>query len=160
MVIAVVSDTHRQASSILKAVEEAKNAKVDMLIHLGDNVADIKLIKECFNKDIVFVKGNCDFESYVKSEKVLKINGVNIFITHGHEYNVEYNLLNLKLKALELGAQVALYGHSHVAMIERDSNIIMVNPGSTSLPRGQNKSMAFIEIDEKSNIEINIKKLD
>lgn len=160
MVIAVISDTHRQANCIVKAVEEAKNANSDMLIHLGDNVADIKLIREHFNKEIVFVRGNCDFESDVKLEKMIKINGVNILITHGHEYNVKYNILNLKFRALEIGAQVVLYGHSHVAMVERESNIIIVNPGSASLPRSQNKSMAFIKIDEKSNVQVEIKQLD
>lgn len=157
MIIAVISDTHGHETSIIKALKEA--GKADMIIHLGDNVRDITFIKERFKKDIVFVRGNGDGEIYVPEDKVIDIQGKRIFLTHGHNYGVYYNPFKIMLRAREVNADIGLYGHTHIAYKEVEDGILILNPGSVSLPRDGKKSMAFIHINGNS-MDVEFKKLD
>ena len=146
MLIAVLSDTHRYESYIKMAAKMCKSA--DIVLHLGDNVSDVEIIKKHTGKDVVFVKGNCDIERSAKVEQLIELENKKIFMTHGHEYGVKSSLLNLNYRAKELGADIALYGHSHIASIEKHDGIWFVNPGSVSLPRGLKHTIAFIEIKD------------
>lgn len=157
MIIAVISDTHGHESSILRALKEAE--KAEMIIHLGDNVRDISLIKERFKGDIVFVRGNGDEESYVPEDRLIEVKGKRIFLTHGHNYGVYYDPLKIMLMAKDLNAHIGLYGHTHVAYKEVEDGILILNPGSVSLPRDGRKSMAFIHINDEE-LHVEFKKLD
>lgn len=66
MLIAVLSDTHRYESYIKMAAKMCKDA--DVVLHLGDNVSDVEIIKKEIGKDVIFVKGNCDIERSAKVE--------------------------------------------------------------------------------------------
>ena len=81
-------------------------------------------------------------------EQLIELENKKILMTHGHEYGVKSSLLNLNYRAKELGADIALYGHSHIAAIEKHDGIWFVNPGSVSLPRGLRHTIAFIEIKD------------
>lgn len=144
MLIAVVSDTHRNnyaLDQVLKNIEAA-----EILIHLGDNIQDADYLKRMFKGKVINVRGNCDILDSVKSETIEVIDGKKIFITHGHNYDVKYTILNLKYKALEVGADIVLFGHSHVSMIEYEEGIWFINPGSASIPRDNCKSIALINV--------------
>lgn len=156
MIIAVVSDTHRSYYDIQQFL--VKTSAADLIIHLGDNVVDAELIKENFNGKILSVSGNCDFSSFVPSEKIEIIEGFKFFITHGHKYDVKYNLLGLKDKALEIGANVVLYGHSHISQIVYEEGMWFINPGSAAQPRGGFKSFALINISN-SKVDATIRNL-
>ena len=133
MHIGVISDTHRIANSIKQLEGEIKG--LDVLIHLGDNVEDIPTIQKYYKGKIINVKGNCDFSTNVPNDRVEEICGKRIFITHGHRYSVKENLSKLRYKALETGAEIVLYGHTHIAQIDFEEGIWYINPGSASLPR-------------------------
>lgn len=120
----------------------------DVVLHLGDNVSDVEIIKKEIGKDVIFVKGNCDIERSAKVEQLIELENKKILMTHGHEYGVKSSLLNLNYRAKELGADIALYGHSHIASIEKHDGVWFVNPGSVSLPRGLRHTIAFIEIKD------------
>ena len=146
MIIAVLSDTHRYDSYINMAAKMCKDA--DVVLHLGDNVSDVGIIEKEIGKDVIFVKGNCDIEKNAKVEQIIELENKKIFMTHGHEYGVKSSLLNLNYRAKELGVDMALYGHTHIASIEKHDGIWFVNPGSVSLPRGLKHTIAFIEIKD------------
>lgn len=145
MRIGVVSDTHRNASSIELLGEKIK--AMDVLIHLGDNVDDISTIKKYYKGKIINVKGNCDFSTKTPNERVEEIGGKKIFLTHGHRYSVKENLLKLRYKALETDSKIVLYGHTHIAKIDFEEGIWYINPGSASEPRDGARSFAIINID-------------
>lgn len=153
MRIGVISDTHRITSSIEQLGGLIK--ELDVVIHLGDNVDDVFLIKEFYKGKIINVKGNCDFSVKTPNDRLEKIGGKKIFITHGHRYNVKESLDKLRYKALETGANIVLYGHSHIAKIDFEEGIWYINPGSASLPRDGDRSFAIISID-KEEIETNL----
>lgn len=156
MLIGVLSDTHRLNGYIKKACEHIKGC--DMVIHLGDNIEDVEEIKKYYKKSIINVRGNCDYTEDIPSEKVEIIGDKKFFLTHGHNYNVKSSLINLKYKALEIGADIVLFGHTHIALSDEEDGVLFVNPGSVSMPRNGKNSIAIIEIDD-GNININIRTL-
>ncbi len=146
MLIGVISDTHRYKWVIEEAVK--KMGEVDMIIHLGDNVQDVEEIAKYFKGKIINVKGNCDFSKSVPVDIIEMIEGKKFFITHGHRYDVKNSMTRLKLKALEVNADVVLFGHSHVSGIAYEDGIWFVNPGSPAVPRNGFFSVALIKIEE------------
>ena len=148
MLIAVVSDSHGDNTSIRKALGKIK--KADYLFHLGDNVEDVDEFSKEFKGKIVNVKGNCDFlnSKLAKEldEKLINIDGIKILATHGHKYGVKENIFRLQYRAMELEANIVLYGHTHIPSIEYEEGIWIINPGSIALSRAKNNTLALIEI--------------
>ena len=148
--IGVISDTHMQNNYIKKALVLLKDC--DFIIHLGDNIGDAREIAKYFSKTIISVKGNCDYAENTPSEKIEIIGNKKIFITHGHNYNVKATLINLKYKAMEVGADIVLFGHTHVATTLFEEGIWFINPGSAGMARNGKNSVAIIEITDKNII--------
>lgn len=144
MLIGVVSDTHGDQFAVKRAAERLKD--MDVVIHLGDYVNDVKELNKHYKKRILYVKGNCDFTPYAPVECIETFEGKNVFITHGHKYGVKNDLLNLKYKGLEAGADIVLYGHTHFSQITFEQGIWMINPGSAALPRNGTPTVAVIEL--------------
>lgn len=157
MLIGVVSDTHCINKYIQLAADKIKN--VDILIHLGDNSSDIEQFKKIFNGEIYVVDGNCDYRGEYPKELIIDVNSKKIFLTHGDLYGVKSGLNNIFYKGKELGADIVLYGHSHIEVIERVEDILIMNPGSVSIPKGKGHSIGFIEIDDSGNINAKIEYL-
>lgn len=144
MLVSVISDTHRQIDGINEAIKAASDTKI--LFHLGDNIDDIKIISGSYKGKIVNVKGNCDYSASVPGERIEVVEGKKIFLTHGHNYDVKYDLIRLKYRAIEVGADIVLFGHTHQSLILQEQGIWFINPGSPSLPRDNFKSIAIIDI--------------
>lgn len=155
MKVAVVSDTHRSKyhmKKVLKAVEDT-----EILLHLGDNVDDAEFLESGYNGKVIAVRGNCDFSSFYPAERLEIINGKRIFMTHGHRYDVKYDLLKLRYKAMEVQADIVLFGHTHMSLYVYDNGIWFVNPGSASLARDSKNSIAVLQIsDDKVDISLRI----
>lgn len=155
MRIAVVSDTHGNNKEIIEKLSEME--KPDILFHLGDYVTDGVKISKTFGLESVIVKGNGDyFNMEYKEDEFIEIAGKKIFLTHGHKYGVNNGIQNLYYKGLELGADIVLFGHIHIPVIEKIEDMVIMNPGSPSLPRSAEKIKTFgiIEIEEKIKAKI------
>lgn len=150
MLVAVVSDTHR----IKEYTEKVKNVikKADVLIHLGDNIEDLEELREGFNGLVYGVKGNCDFDGSMPREQLIQIEDKKILITHGDRYQVKSDINRLYYAALEQGAELALFGHTHIPLITEFNGVHFINPGSPSLPRVKERTIAFIEINKSKPI--------
>ena len=156
MIIAVVSDTH---GIVLPVAYSLQRNKVDIVLHLGDYASDAKKIEQITGMEIYAVAGNCDENSKdVPEELVLEIRRKKFFLTHGHNYDVDNGIDKIVEKAKEVGADYALFGHTHVHIRERVDVITVLNPGSTTLPRkGDTKGYYIINLIEKSVNRINLK---
>lgn len=155
MKILVVSDTHGDFNSLLRAVKAQPDAEV--IVHCGDGDEQVQLLKETVkDKMIVCVRGNCDWNSFLPSKETLKICGKKIFITHGHLYNAKVGLYTIMCAAREEGADILLYGHTHIAMNTYEDGLYMMNPGSC---HGYMASYGIIEITENGDVLTNIVKL-
>ena len=151
MLIAVISDTHR----VKKYIDLAKNVikDADILIHLGDNIEDVDILKEGFDGEVYAVAGNCDFSAKYPKEGMIEINGRKIFYTHGDLYGVKSTINNIYYRGRELGADVVVFGHTHEHGIERTEDLILMNPGSVSLPRLRGRYVGIIDIDDNGEID-------
>lgn len=146
MKVLVISDTHGDISllkSNLEAVEEC-----DMILHLGDYDSDTYRISEFYKKQIFAVRGNNDYSSRFDQDKIIRIENHTIFMTHGHKYGVYFGIDRLYYKAKEIGADIVLYGHTHVYNLQSKGQIIFLNPGSAFLSRDGQNSFAIISIED------------
>ena len=123
----VLSDTHGRRGAIDKVAPLF--AENDLLVHLGDGSADFRPIFSAYPEKTYVCRGNCDF-SYGLDEVVLEEEGVRILCCHGHRYGVKSGRDRLAYRAKELGCDLALYGHTHVARYEELGGVVCINPGS------------------------------
>ena len=70
-------------------------------------------------------------------------------LCHGDRYRVDMGLISLKYRASEVGARVALFGHTHRSLVIEEDGILFMNPGSPALPRDYKKSIGFIYINDE-----------
>ncbi len=137
MKILVVSDSHGNTELLHKVVSQ--NRMCDLVIHLGDNASDGNEVMRDF-PTIAFlnVTGNCDMGfvlNGVSSEGTFTAEDRRIFFTHGHKYNVNFGNDILVYQAKMKNADIALYGHTHVSFAQEKGGVLVINPGSISLPR-------------------------
>lgn len=157
MLIAVVSDTHRMNKFINLAKEAIKDA--DILIHLGDNIEDVEIFERNFNGKVYAVAGNCDYSSKYPKEGIIEVCGKKIFYTHGDSYGVKSSINNIYYKGRELEADIVLFGHTHQQLIEKGEGIILMNPGSVSLPRLNGRYVGIIDIDDNGDIDTYLREI-
>lgn len=150
MRIAVVSDTHRDSSTLEICKEFIQ--EFDCVIHLGDNTDDGEYITEDFEGSVYIVKGNCDYGNKWPKDQVIDIDGIRILATHGDMYNVKMGMNSLYYRAREVEANIVLFGHTHVSCLEEYNGLTFMNPGSISMPR--NSKGGFIGVIELDNSKI------
>lgn len=131
----VFSDSHSDYKSMKEAIAIQRGG-LDGVIFLGDGVRDIERIKEEYPETAYFiVKGNCDLMAgEYETERVLDLDGVRLFITHGHLYGAKGGYGRLAYRARELEADAVLFGHTHIPCDEvieiHGKSIRLFNPGS------------------------------
>ncbi len=135
MRIIVFSDTHKDISGCITVLENIIG--VDMVLHAGDHKSDADELSKKF-PDITFyaVPGNCDF-SICKGELIIEASGKKIFLSHGHDYAVkfDYDYYTLTTRAKELGADLAVFGHTHEPVCDFAKPVPILNPGSAKSTR-------------------------
>ena len=140
MKIIVVSDSHGSYHSFKRIMQLNRDA--DIVVHCGDSRDELDEIKLEFPDKMYYcVKGNCDWEPLPLTLD-FTVEGVHFFATHGHMFNVKYGLGELERAARERGAQVALFGHTHIQHDEYIDGVRLFNPGSC----GFGKSFGVIEV--------------
>ena len=161
MKLVIASDIHGSAFFAQELIEAFEREKADELLLLGDilyhgprnDFPDDYSPKKVFamlnaiKEKILCVRGNCD--SFSDSALIYShtIEGVKIFATHGHKYNVKNGLLSFQYAAMEAGAQGALFGHTHVPYCMEQNGLWLMNPGACG---GYRASYGLIEIKNDS----------
>lgn len=152
--ILVLSDIHRNTKVFddILSVE-----KCDYSILAGDFECDDSLV----NKYITYaVRGNNDWDSKFSDELDFEINGIKFHLEHGHLLGSYFQLDNYEYmhkKLLNLKCDILIHGHTHIPKIFEYEEGIIINPGSTTLPRGgSNPSYAIITINSDNSIECRI----
>ncbi|BDG61538.1 metallophosphoesterase [Caldinitratiruptor microaerophilus] len=149
MRVAVLSDTHGRLGPV--RLLRGRLGAVDFLLHAGDFHADARACAAIFGLPpdrVAAVVGNCDFPDQEPAEQVLELEGVRIVLVHGHRHDAKKGPLRVYLRARELGCRVAVFGHSHVPLLEEHEGVLLLNPGSPSFPRlpGKPGSCAVLEL--------------
>ena len=148
MKIVVVSDSHRN-TEILEQIVKSTNA--DLYLHAGDSGLPETLIRPFLS-----VRGNCDLYRYDLSRSI-ELDGLRLYITHGHLFSKKRIVRNAKAN----NCHIAIYGHTHIANIEKIDDIFLINPGSVAYPRGKtNKSYIEINYTDVDDVDIKIVELE
>ena len=126
MKILVFSDSHRALGTMYDAIERLRP---DAVLHLGDHLEDAESMESVFSGvDFYHVPGNCDFFTSAPPSLTISLDGVRIFLTHGHLFGVKSGLTRV-------GAQLALFGHTHRALLEQQDGLWLMNPGACGAGR-------------------------
>jgi len=142
--VAVFADTHNMFSRLPPALERL--GKADMLFHLGDYAADAERIAADLGGVPSFaVRGNNDTSAAWPRMRIERVEDAWIMLVHGDAYHNLYHLINT---AREHRCAAVLFGHTHVPLLQADGELLVVNPGSLSLPRrGSKPSCALLTVD-------------
>ena len=155
MRILVFSDSHGNPGTMLNAVKtHLENGGVDMIIHLGDGYRDFKSLTDRFpDIQAYMVRGNCDEETIqnclLPKEMLVEVDGFTFLLMHGHSRGVKNDLQHAANAAARCGADVLLYGHTHLAMDQRmdtafGKTVRTINPGTVG--SGYRPTYALLEI--------------
>jgi len=121
--ILLISDYHKEEKKVLDLI---KTYQPDHILCCGDGES----LQSFYEENMIdSVRGNCDI-SNLPLIKTLEIDGMRILITHGHLYNVYFDLFKLSLLAKEYNVKYVFYGHTHEANIEEYDGVTFVNPGA------------------------------
>ena len=177
--ILVLSDSHGQRELFRLIVEKA-GPSCDALVFCGDGAGDFVSCMDDAASDVAFahlvppvaafVEGNGDadrfpsrfnpgdeksshvfYELIIPKRQILLAAGHVIYAVHGHEQGAYYGTNAIERECKAAGADIALYGHTHIAA-EIRSDVYIVNPGSISYPRSLTPpSFAVLELDGKNS---------
>lgn len=162
MKVGLVSDTHGDVRAWERIALYLRDC--DLVIHSGDvlyhgifnpileSYKPFLLAEEMnkFTVPIHFSRGNCDSEvdqlalNYPLASPylVLSLGGFTILAHHGHIYSQD-ELLKL---AKKWRVNLLLTGHTHSYQLKKEGGLVLVNPGSPSLPKdGKPPTLAVLE---------------
>lgn len=102
-------------------------------------------ILNSMKNEILCVRGNCDAEvdqmvlefPILADYMTMFLEDKMVFVTHGHLYHKE-NLPPLKR------GDILIHGHTHVALIEKELDYTVINPGSIAIPKADKPSSYMI----------------
>lgn len=156
--VLVMSDTHGNSANIEAAITKTKTeiGMIHQVIHLGDIGSDARMLESLAGVPCYIVRGNTDYDNRLLATNVIHVGSHLIFATHGHRYDVNYNLSALRYAAMENGCDIAMYGHTHKPYLDiNEEDVTILNPGSLSLPRqeGREKTFAILEINDNDEMK-------
>lgn len=166
MKIAVISDSHGSLAAWEKAEKYFK--ETDLVLHAGDilyhgsrnplpdgynTIALTEKINEATkeNYNLLAVQGNVDslVDNWVlpyplPTYAIYDNNGFRVVLYHGHQHDTVEERVDF---ACRFGADLLIFGHTHLPLLEEKDNVILLNPGSIALPKQELAvpTMAMIE---------------
>ena len=160
MKIVIFSDTHGRQDLMKQIIEKEKPFEV--MVHAGDMEDQVGGVLGYTDYQIRIVAGNCDYGLGYSRELFFDLDRYHVLLIHGNmcgsiHYNPAQSIESLKNYARNKGADILIFGHTHVPKIERDGELLCINPGSLSLPRQENHkpSYAVLKIENgKTECEI------
>lgn len=160
--ILVVSDSHGN-SALLRQIFLDYGEGCDALCFCGDGLSDLtecfslasaeSQLKKAIPPCVVGVSGNCDFDSlsfftnlaensqqtdaHFSDFALFTASGFKIFLTHGRFHDSFSSVNYLANLAESAAAEIVLFGHTHVPEYSQRNNVVFLNPGSITFPRGK-----------------------
>ncbi|WP_314904911.1 YfcE family phosphodiesterase [Selenomonas artemidis] len=161
MRIGLVSDSHGNVRVFEDMLAVPGAAEAELWLHAGDHAADAEMLRLLTEKPVVCVLGNCDYdEDGAYHETSVDVAGHRVFLAHGHLFRVEYGTERLAAAAREAGADIAVYGHTHIAYMER-GDVTVLNPGSIARPRDERRgSFMLMDLEEGTAPRVNLIRIE
>ncbi|MDR2520002.1 MAG: YfcE family phosphodiesterase [Eubacteriaceae bacterium] len=151
----LVSDTHGDIASLSAILQLERDAR--LCLHAGDYARDLWLAGLPDGMKGFAVCGNCDgYSAGAPLFEILSLGATKIYLCHGHEHGVKSGeLTELVDKALYLGCNTAVFGHTHLPLLENRSGVLLINPGAANphKARGGLPGYALLELGEGGQVE-------
>lgn len=130
MKVVVFSDAHGNKELIKRILEY--NPDADYVLSLGDTEMNHSFLLDL---DIFAIKGNYPRDGGFVFESILDVEDKKIFMTHGHKYGVNTNMVKLLAKGIKEEVDLVLYGHTHIPKFDSVNGVFYINPGSITSQR-------------------------
>lgn len=146
MKLVLFSDSHGNVANMEDVV---RLERPDRILHMGDLARDAEELSHRFpDIPVTYVPGNCDGRrADLPDQRVFTLEGVRIFMTHGHVYHVKAGIGAAVRAAREAGAQLLCFGHTHEALCEFQNGMWLVNPGAAGSLARPTYAVAVLEGD-------------
>ncbi len=151
----IFSDTHGSDYFVRRALAMHPDASV--IFFLGDGLYDVDSHAMADRRRTwLAVKGNGDYSAYLCGSPVDAVEQITlldykIVITHGHLYGVKGGDDGLLRLADERGADIVLFGHTHLPresyISDREHPVYLFNPGAAS---GYSASYGILTLSSKN----------
>lgn len=155
MKVGIVSDSHGSYRDIDLMLAHPEARKVKLWLFAGDIAMDADYLAMVTDKEVIRVAGNNDWPGgRLPDYETADIAGHTILLTHGHLFGVNFGHDKLVQAAQDVGADIAVYGHTHVAVEKIKDQVLVLNPGSVARPRdARNGSFMVMDLQpDKSPI--------
>ncbi len=119
--IGLISDTH----GLLRPEAIVALDGCDVILHAGDVGGSLIIDTLTQFAPTFAVGGNCDIEETFPDYFTAEYGGKKLLMVHGH----------LPIDESFFRPDIVITGHSHIALIEEDKNILRINPGSAGPKR-------------------------
>ena len=152
--IVIMSDNHGDMNMLtdIKVLED----DADYYIHCGDSES----YSLQYLYGFVAVKVNYGWSVDLLQTARLDIEGRHLLITHGQFFGYFDREKKMIQFLKKYNGDVLISGHTHMPLAKEENGLWLINPGSTSWPRGGSKrSYAVVTIDDK-NVDVVIKTLE
>lgn len=155
MKVVILSDTHiKPGKSLLSILPEDLISIIkssDLILHAGDFET-----MECYNElrslgRLIAVHGDTDCSELIRllpEREVIEVEGVKIGIIHKGQLT-SANTDGLRYLAKEMDVDVLIFGHFHHPIAEK-TDVLLLSPGSATVPGIAEPSAIELEIKEKN----------
>ena len=134
MRIVIVRGSHGDVRVFNDMLAVPGAAEAELWLHAGDFAPDADDLELLSGRRVVRVLGNCD----------LFVDGV---------YDETAMLAEAARTA---GADIAVYGHTHIALVEH-GDVTVLNPGSIARPRDEQRgSFMLVDLNAGENPQVNL----
>jgi len=169
MRVGLLSDTHIPiAEPVLpSAITEAFRG-VDLILHAGD-IYTLTVLDELQRiAPVLAAMGDDDYvnmlaDDRMKQEHILKLHGLRLQLIHERPYSyisVSGQSRHSAGQDIYDAPDIVVFGHEHRAVVQRDGDILFINPGSPTFPdycRGPG-TVAILNIDS-GEVQVHILQL-
>ena len=149
MKIGLVSDSHGGTGALDLMLSRPEARGIKLWLFAGDVALDGEYLDMVTpeNVEVIKVAGNNDWPgTSLPDYETLDVAGHTILLTHGHIFGVNFGRQKLAQAAQDVGADIAVYGHTHVAEYTEIAGITVLNPGSVFRPRDE-RAGSFMVLD-------------
>ncbi len=146
MKVLICSDTHGKQDLMKQVIEREKPFEV--LVHAGDMEDQVICVLGYTDYQVRIVAGNCDYGLGYSREQFFDLGKFHTLLLHGNicggmSCNPAHDLNPLCEYAKRKGADILIYGHTHVPKVVKRNHLLVINPGSLSLPRQENHEPSY-----------------
>jgi uncharacterized protein len=150
MLIGVISDTH----GLLRPEALTALAGVEHILHAGD-VGEIGILGALRAiAPVTAIRGNIDTEgacAELPATEMVELGGKTFYLVHA--------IADLDISPKAAGVDVVVFGHSHKASVERQGEVLHLNPGSAGPRRFQLEvTLALVTVAE-DGVEARVEQL-